>query len=167
MPRKWSVHDTNLHSFHIPFAYFNISGHLLRTPKEECGRQQSKVKTLLLHRFAFCEFHVTDSQNTRDHITSGRRSKRAWSNCVLCISFIVSGSPEWDKCYIATYVRRMRNKNLAIRIVGSSCRLQEYIQRYNMGFLVVYLLHHHVRLKRPKKSCSIHFSEFSENFCKW
>jgi len=44
----------------------------------------------------------------------------------------------------ATYVRRMRNKNLAIRIVGSSCRPQEYIQRYNMGFLVVYLLHHHV-----------------------
>ena len=47
----------------------------------------------------------------------------------------------------ATYVRRMRNKNWAIRIVGSSCRLQEYFQRYNMGFLVVYLLHHHVRLK--------------------
>ena len=98
VPRNWSVHDTNLHSFHIPFAYFNISGHLLRTPKEECGRQQSKVKTLLLHRFALSEFHVTDSQNTRDHITSDRRSKRAWSNCVLCIPFIVSRSPEWDKC---------------------------------------------------------------------
>ena len=36
-----------------------------------------KVKTLLLHCCALRKFHVTDSQNTRDHITSERRSKRA------------------------------------------------------------------------------------------
>ena len=43
----------------------------------ECGRQRSKVKTLLLQRCALRKFHVTDGQNTCDQITSDRRSKRA------------------------------------------------------------------------------------------
>ena len=38
-------------------------------------------------------FHVTDSQNTRDQITRDRRSKHAWSNCVLCIPFILRDGP--------------------------------------------------------------------------
>ena len=46
----------------------------------ECGQQRSNVKKLLLH---YCslhlrKFHMTDSQNTHDHITSDRRSKRAF-----------------------------------------------------------------------------------------
>ena len=39
------------------------------------------------------KFHVRDSQNTRDQITSDRRFKRAWSNCVMYIPYILSGSP--------------------------------------------------------------------------
>ena len=50
----------------------------------------------------FWKFHVTDDQNTRDHITRSRKSKRM----------------------LATYIRRMRNNNLEIRIAGSSCRPQ-------------------------------------------
>ena len=36
----------------------------------ECGRQRSKVKTLLLQCFALRKVHVIDGQNTRDQITS-------------------------------------------------------------------------------------------------
>ena len=36
----------------------------------QCGRQQSKVKTLLLHCYALRKFYVTDSKTTRDLITS-------------------------------------------------------------------------------------------------
>ena len=67
------------------------------------------VKTLLLKRCALRKFQVTDGENTRDQITSGRGSKRASSNCVLCIPFIVSGSPNecWlhtgDACVITTW----------------------------------------------------------------
>ena len=35
---------------------------------------------------------MTDSQNTHGQITSDRRSKHAWSNCILCIPFILNGS---------------------------------------------------------------------------
>ena len=60
--------------------------------------------TVLLHKF-----HLTDGWNMRDQITQGRRSKHAWSNCVLCIPFILSGSPNecWphtsDACVITTW----------------------------------------------------------------
>ena len=43
---------------------------------------------------ALRKFHVTDSQNTRDQIASDRKSKRTWSNCLLCIPFNLSGSPK-------------------------------------------------------------------------
>ena len=55
------------------------------------------------------KFHVRDSHNTRNQITSDRRSRRAWSYCVLCITFILSGSPNhcwlhtWDARAIATW----------------------------------------------------------------
>ena len=51
-----------------------------------------EVKTLSLKRCALHKFHVTDSQNTRDQITTNRRLKRAWSNCVICIPNILSES---------------------------------------------------------------------------
>ena len=63
----------------------------------------------LLHRCALRKVHVTDGQNTRDQITSDRRSKHAWSKCVLCIPFILSGGPKecWlhtcDACVIKTW----------------------------------------------------------------
>ena len=56
------------------------------------------------------KFHVRDSQNTRYQITSDTRSKRAWSKCVLCIPFILSGSP--NKCWLHTVMWRMRYNNL-------------------------------------------------------
>ena len=59
--------------------------------------------------FALRKFHMTDGQNTRDQITSDRRSKRAWSKCVLRISYILIGSPNecclhtCDACVITTW----------------------------------------------------------------
>ena len=41
----------------------------------KCGRQRSKIKTLLLHRCALRKFHVTNSQNTRDQITSASNAR--------------------------------------------------------------------------------------------
>ena len=43
---------------------------------------------------ALRKFHVTDSQD------NDRRSKRAWSKCVLCIPFILSRSP--NECWLHT-----------------------------------------------------------------
>ena len=80
----------------------------------ECGRQRSKTKTLLLQRCALRTFHLTDGQNTSDKLTSDRRSKRTWLNCVLCIPFILSGSPNesWlhtsDACVITTWILGLR-----------------------------------------------------------
>ena len=85
------------------------------------GRQRSKVKTRLLRRSVLCRFRATDSQNMRDQITTGRTSKHGWSHCLLCIPFILSGSPNK---LLATYMRRMRNNNLEIKIAGSSYRPQ-------------------------------------------
>ena len=36
----------------------------------ECGRDRSKVKTLLVQRCVLLKFHITEGQNTRDLITS-------------------------------------------------------------------------------------------------
>ena len=73
------------------------------------GRQRSKVKTLLLWHCVFRTFHVTDGQTTRDQIMTDRRSKLAWPKWVLCIPYILSGSPNefWlhtcDACVITTW----------------------------------------------------------------
>ena len=53
-----------------------------------------------LQRFALRKFHVTDGQNMHDQITSDKRSKRTWSHCVMCIPFILSGSP--NECWLHT-----------------------------------------------------------------
>ena len=61
-----------------------------------------------LQRCALRTFFVTDGQNTRDQITSNRRSKCARSKCVLRIPYILSGIPKecWlhtcDACVITT-----------------------------------------------------------------
>ena len=41
-------------------------------------------------------------KNARDQISSNRRSERAWSKCVLCIPYILSGSP--NECWHAKKV---------------------------------------------------------------
>ena len=66
----------------------------------ECGRKQSKVKMLLLHRCALHKLYVTDSQNRHDQIIRDRRSRPLWSNCVLCIPFILSGIS--NECWLPT-----------------------------------------------------------------
>ena len=43
-----------------------------------------------------------------DQITSDRRFKHAWSNCILRIPHILSGSP--NECWLHTW--RMRNNNV-------------------------------------------------------
>ena len=48
------------------------------------------------------KFHVRDSQNKRDQITSDRRSKGVGLKCVLYIPFILSGSP--NKCLLYIHV---------------------------------------------------------------
>ena len=62
----------------FPSSVFKYSAS--KSPKvTECVRQRSKVKTLLLKRFALRKFHVIDDQNTREDMTSDRRSEPAWS----------------------------------------------------------------------------------------
>ena len=39
----------------------------------ECGRDRSKVKTLLGQRYVLLKFYIIEGQNTRDQITSDRR----------------------------------------------------------------------------------------------
>ena len=66
------------------------------------------VKTHLLQRCALRKFYVTDGQNTRDQVRS-----------------VDSIHPQWkSKRMLATYMLRMRNNNLEIRIAGCSCRTQ-------------------------------------------
>ena len=55
---------------------------------------------LLLYHYALRKFHMTDNQNTRDQITSDRKSNSMWSNCILCIPFILSGS--LNECWLHT-----------------------------------------------------------------
>ena len=62
----------------FPSSVFKYS--TSKSPKvTECVRQRSKVKTLLLKHFALGKFHVIDDQNTREDMTSDRRSEPAWS----------------------------------------------------------------------------------------
>ena len=61
-----------------------------------------------LQRCALHTFHVTDSQNARDQITSdsfeGLNTAGVWSYFVLCIPFILSRS--LDECWIPTFCAR-------------------------------------------------------------
>ena len=65
----------------------------LLTSNNHRSRSAGNNEALLLDRCALRKFHATDSQNTRDQISSDSKSKRACSNWVLCIPFILSGSP--------------------------------------------------------------------------
>ena len=114
-----------------PFEWCKLE----KTKSYGVRRLRSKVKTLLLQRWALIKFHVRGGQNTRDQITSDRRSKRAWSHCIMCIPFILSGSPNeycihiCDACLTTTWrlgllvttgarnelrKRRINNRNMVI-----------------------------------------------------
>ena len=84
----------------------------------EYRRQESNFKTLLRQHCALHEFHMTNGQNTLDQITSDRRSKRGWSNCILYIDPI--HFPSKSKRILATNMQCMRNSNLEIRIADNN-----------------------------------------------
>ena len=66
------------------------------------------------HKCALLKFHLTDDQNMRDLSTRDKRSKFRYEHSI---------HSQWkSKRMLATYMRRMRNNKLEIRIAGSSCR---------------------------------------------
>ena len=75
----------------------------------------------------FAEVSHDTCQNTCDQIMSDRKSKCAWSNCVLCIPYILSGSPNkcllhtCDACIITTW--RLPAKTVIIIVSVKSCLL--------------------------------------------
>ena len=99
--------------------------------------KRSKVITILLKRCALSKCHVTDSQNTRDQITSHRGSKRARLNCVLCIPFIVSGKPNerWlhtcDACVITTWTLGLLASLVARILIPCLAQRRFIIMYYN------------------------------------
>ena len=72
----------------------------------------------MLQRCALRKFYMTDSQNTRVQITRGRLQTHV-IKLRSVYSIHLSGK---SKRMLATYLRRMLNNNLEIRIAGSSCR---------------------------------------------
>ena len=75
---------------------------------------------LLLHRCALHKLYVTDSQNRRDQIIRDRRSRPLWSNCVLCIPFILSGIS--NECWLHTCdVCVMITWRLGLRATRGAC----------------------------------------------
>ena len=80
------------------------------------GDNDRRVQTLLLQHCALRKFLVSDGQNKSRVIrlrgVEGRNARNQ-------IAFFRSAK---SKRILATYIRRMRNNNLEIRIAGSSCR---------------------------------------------
>ena len=89
---------------------------------------------LLFQRCALRKFNVTDDQNTRDQITRGRRYKRACSIRILCISFILSGSP--NECWLRTY---------------DTC----VITTWTLGLRVPLVAHKYIDLARAKSEAPV------------
>ena len=77
-----------------------------------------------------CKFHMTDGQNILNQITSGRRSKCAWSKCILCIPYILSGSP--NECWLHTCdARVITTWRLQLRVTrGARNYFAEFLSAY-------------------------------------
>ena len=82
---------------------------------------RSKCSQMLLLQHCTCECHLWSKYMVSDY--DGRRSKRAWPNCVLCIPFMFSGIP--NECWLHTW--DTCNNNLEIRIMGSSWRTHNLV----------------------------------------
>ena len=65
-------------------------------------------------------------KNAPDQISSDRRSKHAWSNCVLCTPHILSGSPnECNECWLHTCdVWVIKTCRLGLRAPGKMTQLR-------------------------------------------
>ena len=74
---------------------------------------QAGFFTLLLHRCALRNFHVTDSQThvIRLRVIEGPKTRDQIAFCAF---------HSFSKRMLATYMRRMRNNKLEVRIAGSS-----------------------------------------------
>jgi len=84
----------------------------------ECGRQRSKVKTLLLHHYAsvLCLSSRVKTRVIRLQVIEGPNVRDQIAFCAFH-SFLVEVQTN-----AGTHMRRMRNNNPEIRIAGSSCR---------------------------------------------
>ena len=77
----------------------------------------------------FAEVSRDSCQNTCDQITSDRKSKCTWSNCVLCIPFTLSGSPNkclrhiCGACVIKTWRLPAKTVIIIIIVFVKSCLL--------------------------------------------
>ena len=99
----------------------------------ECRRQRSKVKTL-----AIAELCVSFTwQMDRTHVM---RLRVLWSNYVLCIPFILSGS---STGMLATYMWRISNNNLEIRIAGSLATCNQYSYSYSYSYYYYYYYYYY------------------------
>ena len=76
-----------------------------------------EMKMLLLQcSCALRKFHMIDGPNTHDQIPSDRTSTCEWSNCVMWIPLIPSGSP--NECWLHTCdARIITNWRLGLRAV--------------------------------------------------
>ena len=79
------------------------------------------VKCFCSNTVLLSECHLWSKYMVSDY--DGRRSKRAWPNCVLCIPFMFSGIP--NECWLHTW--DTCNNNLEIRIMGSSWRMHNLV----------------------------------------
>ena len=91
---------------------------------------------------ALRRFHMTDGQNACYQITNDRRSKCAWSNCVLHIPFILSGSPMYAGYIHATHawlktgrlgLQRQEEPTIKISPLQITYPAQERLQAKLMG----------------------------------
>ena len=89
-----------------------------------------------LSTFALCMFHAKGAQNASDQITSDRRFKRAWSDCVLFISFILVESPNerWLHTYRACVIVTMRS-GLRAPLIASNRQNLGLTQNNKVSFL--------------------------------
>ena len=101
-----------------------------------------------------CVSFMWHGQNTRHQITRGRRAKRALSNCVVYIKFILSGSPNecWlytcDACVITTWRLGLRPPLVARNNFGDTT-----VSMIEITYETLLLLH--IQSNLPKVSTKI------------
>ena len=110
------------------------------------------VKRFCSNTVLLSEFHLWSKYMVSDY--DGRRSKRAWPNCILCIPFTFNGIPNecwlhtWDTCVITTwrlglwapldacttwFLAKRAAERWATRFVISSCAKHACITQASQG----------------------------------
>ena len=101
----------------LQWNYYITSNNQTLGSELECGRQRSKVQTFC-SKVVLCLSLTWPIDKTRV-IRLRRAEGRSASDEIAFCAF-----HSFSKRMLATYMPRMRNINLKIRIAGSSCRLQ-------------------------------------------